>query len=295
VTDVAAPPPDSSESSAAVIVADDLSLLYPARAGRPEVRAVDGVSLTVREGEILAVLGESGSGKSTLARALAGLAYAGRGPEGSPTIVGGEAFVLGQRVKSLSKRSRDRLTATVGYLGQEDGEKLNPDLTVGEAVAEPLYERDRRFDRKEAGRLVAGLVDAVSLPMSTMLKQTWELSAGQRQRIALARSLILEPRILIADEPDRGVDVIVRHSVLELLRGLHSHRRFSAVVVTSSVAEARAVTDRMLVLRSGRVIGHGDIDEVLRTTVDPYVKLLSQTTPVDIIPPEDRLPKKHRS
>jgi peptide/nickel transport system ATP-binding protein len=279
---------------APLIVADDVSLLYPARGGRPEVRAVDGVSFRLAPGEILGVLGESGSGKSTLALALAGLAYGGRPPEGFPSLVGGELTVLGERVKTISSRHRDRLGTAVGFLSQDAGDRLNPDLSVGEAVAEPLYERDRKFDRTEAGRLVAGLVDAVHLPLSTMLKQTWELSSGQRQRIALARSLVLEPQLLIADEPARGVDVLVRQSVLELLRTLHGNRQFSAVVITSSVAEARAVADRIAVMRQGTLVGLGPIDEVLATTVDPYVKVLSQTSPIDIIPPEDRTPKKHR-
>lgn len=283
-----------ADTDAPVLVADDLSLLYPARAGRPEVRAVDGISLQLAPGEILGVLGEAGSGKSTLARAFAGLAYASRPPEGSATIAGGELFVLGERIKTISKRRRDRLTGAVGYLSQSDGDNLNPDLTVGEAVAEPLYERDKKFDRKEAGRLVSTLVDAVHLPLSTMLKQTWELSSGQRQRIALARSLVLSPSVLIADEPARGVDVLVRQSVLELLRGIHETRQFSAVVVTSSVNEARAVADRIAVLRSGHLVGLGTIDDVLATTVDPYVKVLSQTSPIDIIPSSDRTPKKHR-
>ncbi|AMM21057.1 hypothetical protein AX769_14070 [Frondihabitans sp. PAMC 28766] len=284
----------TDQPDAPVITADDLSLVYPARGGRPEVRAVDGVTFTLEPGEILAVLGESGSGKSTLALGLAGLAYGSRPPEGRPLVAGGELTVLGQRIKTMSKRRRDRLTGAVGYLSQNDGDVLNPDLTVGEAVAEPLYERDRRFDRKEAGRLVANLVDSVHLPLSTMLKQTWELSAGQRQRIALARSLVLEPQLLIADEPARGVDVLVRRSVLELLRTLHGNRQFSAVVVTSSVTEARAVADRMAVLREGRVVGYGDIDDVLDDAVDPYVKALSQASPLDIVPDSDRTPKKHK-
>ncbi|RKR73923.1 ATP-binding cassette domain-containing protein [Frondihabitans australicus] len=277
-----------------VIVADDLSLVYPARSGRPEVRAVDGVSVTLHEGEVLAVLGASGSGKSTLALGLSGRAYGRRPPEGMPTLAGGELTVVGERIKTISQRRRDRLTGTVGYLSQRDGDELNPDLTVGEAVAEPLYERDRRFDRTEAGRLVSVLIDAVHLPLGTMLKQTWELSAGQRQRVALARSLVLEPRVLIADEPARGVDVLVRRSVLELLSTLHGNRRFSAVVVTSSVDEARAVADRMVVLREGRVVGFGEIDDVLESAVDPYVKALSQASPLDIVPDSDRTPKKHK-
>ncbi|QNE42523.1 ATP-binding cassette domain-containing protein [Frigoribacterium sp. NBH87] len=265
------------------VVTDDLSLEYPARAGCPALRAVDGVTLSVAPGEIIAVLGESGSGKSTLALALAGLVGRGRAPEGRPRIVGGAARVFGQDLLRASPRRRDRLTAVVGYLAQDDGEALSPDLTVGEAIAEPIYLRDKRFDRREAGRLTSTLVDAVHLPLSVMLKQTWELSSGQRQRVALARSLVLEPSLLVADEPARGVDVLVRQAVLDVIKNLHEDRQFSAVVVTSSVAEARAVTDRVAVMRGGRLVGHGQIDEVLRDGVDPYVKVLAQTSPIDVI------------
>ncbi|WP_423917394.1 ATP-binding cassette domain-containing protein [Frigoribacterium sp. 2-23] len=270
------------------IEADDLSLLYPARAGHPAVRAVDGVTLSVRPGEILAVLGESGSGKSTLARALAGLTGPGRVPEKHPRIVGGELAVFGQSLRSSSARRRDRVGARIGYLAQDDGDHLNPDLSVGEAIAEPIYLRDKRFDRREAGKIVATLIDDVHLPLGTMLKQTWELSSGQRQRVALARSLVLEPTLLIADEPARGVDVLVRQAVLDVIKHLHRDRQFSAVVVTSSVAEARAITDRVAVMRGGRLVGFGHIDDVLRDGVDPYVKVLSQTSPIDIISARER-------
>jgi len=270
------------------VVTDDLSLEYPARSGHPALRAVDGVTLSIAPGEILAVLGESGSGKSTLALAVAGLVGSERPAEGRPRIVGGAARVFGVDLLRSSPRRRERLSGAVGYLAQDDGERLSPDLTVGETIAQPIYQRDRRFDRTEAGRLVADLIDAVHLPLGTMLKQTWELSAGQRQRVALARSLVLEPRLLVADEPARGVDVLVRQAVLDVIRNLHRDRQFSALVVTSSVSEARAITDRVAVMRGGRLVGLGWIDEVLRDGVDPYVKVLSTTTPIDIIRPDER-------
>ena len=270
------------------VATDDLSLTYPARAGHPALRAVDGVTLDIRVGEIVAVLGESGSGKSTLALAVAGLVGKGRPPEGRPQISGGAASVFGLELTRASARRRGRLSSVVGYLAQDDGEALSPDLTVGEAIAEPIYLRDRHFDRREAGRLVTALVDAVHLPLGTMLKQTWELSSGQRQRVALARSLVLEPRLLVADEPARGVDVLVRQAVLDVIKNLHADRQFSAMVVTSSVSEARAITDRVAVMRGGRLVGLGQIDTVLRDGVDPYVKVLSTTTPIDVIRPEER-------
>ena len=263
------------------VVADDVSIEYRGGRGSAPIRAVDGVSLTVRQGEILAVLGESGSGKSTFAAAVAGqLGATGEG-EGAHRrhITGGELTVLGEHVRGLrpSSRKAARLTGRIGYLPQDGADRLSPDLTVGEAIAEPIYMRDRRFDRKEAGLLVARLVDAVHLPLGVMRLNTWELSSGQRQRVALARALVLEPQLLVADEPARGVDVLVRQSVLEALTNLQRGRQFSAIVVSSDLREARALADRVAIMSEGRVVGLGTFDEVLDNPVDPYVRTLAAT------------------
>lgn len=262
------------------VVADDVSIEYRVPGGRP-IRAVDGVTLTVGTGEILAVLGESGSGKSSFAAAVAGQLGARGEGEGAHRrhIVGGELTVLGQRIRGLRPSSRrlGRLTGRIGYLSQDAADRLSPDLTVGEAIAEPIYARDRRFDRKEAGLIVARLVDAVHLPLGVMRLNTWELSSGQRQRVALAQALVLEPQLLVADEPARGVDVLVRQSVLEALASLQRNRQFSAVVVSSDLREARALADRVAVMAEGRLVGLGTFDEVLDSPVDPYVRTLAAT------------------
>ncbi|WP_439691320.1 ATP-binding cassette domain-containing protein [Curtobacterium sp. SP.BCo] len=263
------------------VVADDVSIEYRSGRGTDAIRAVDGVSLTVRQGEILAVLGESGSGKSTFAAAVAGqLGVTGEG-EGAHRrhIVGGELTILGQKTRGLRATSRklERLSGRIGYLPQDGADRLSPDLTVGEAIAEPIYARDRRFDRKEAGLIVARLVDAVHLPLGVMRLNTWELSSGQRQRVALARALVLEPQLLVADEPARGVDVLVRQSVLEALATLQRNRQFSAVVVSSDLREARALADRVAIMAESRLVGLGTFDEVLDNPVDPYVKTLAAT------------------
>ncbi|WP_420367445.1 ATP-binding cassette domain-containing protein [Curtobacterium sp. L1-20] len=263
------------------VVADDVSIEYRSGRGTEAIRAVDGVSLTVRQGEILAVLGESGSGKSTFAAAIAGqLGVVGEGDGAHRRhIVGGELTVLGQKTRGLRPTSRkaERLTGRIGYLPQDGADRLSPDLTVGEAIAEPIYARDRRFDRKEAGLIVARLVDAVHLPLGVMRLNTWELSSGQRQRVALARALVLEPQLLVADEPARGVDVLVRQSVLEALATLQQGRQFSAVVVSSDLREARALADRVAIMAESRLVGLGTFDEVLENPVDPYVKTLAAT------------------
>ena len=263
------------------VVADDVSIEYRGGRGGESIRAVDGVSLTVRQGEILALLGESGSGKSTFAAAIAGqLGSHGEG-EGALRrhIVGGELTVLGQKTRGLrpSSRKLERLSGRIGYLPQDGADRLSPDLTVGEAVAEPIYARDRRFDRREAGLIVARLLDAVHLPLGAMRLNTWELSSGQRQRVALAKALVLEPQLLVADEPARGVDVLVRQSVLEALATLQRGRQFSAVVVSSDLREARALADRVAVMADARLVGLGTFDEVLDNPVDPYVKTLAAT------------------
>ncbi|WP_267425574.1 MULTISPECIES: ATP-binding cassette domain-containing protein [unclassified Curtobacterium] len=262
------------------VVADDVSIEYRVTGGRP-IRAVDGITLTVGSGEILAVLGESGSGKSSFAAAVAGQLGARGEGEGAHRrhIVGGELTVLGQRIRGLRPSSRrlGRLTGRIGYLSQDAADRLSPDLTVGEAIAEPIYARDRRFDRKEAGLIVARLVDAVHLPLGVMRLNTWELSSGQRQRVALAQALVLEPQLLVADEPARGVDVLVRQSVLEALASLQRNRQFSAVVVSSDLREARALADRVAVMAEGRLVGLGTFDEVLDSPVDPYVRTLAAT------------------
>jgi ABC-type glutathione transport system ATPase component len=284
----------STENEPAVI-ADDLSVEYRGGgSGSVRVRAVDGVSLTVRHGEILALLGEAGSGKSTFAAAIAGAL--GGHHDGEATarrhIVGGELTVLGQRTRHLGvhSRARTRLSANIGYLSQDAADRLSPNLNVGEAIAEPIYQRDRRFDRREAGLIVAKLVDAVHLPLGVMRANTWELSSGQRQRVALARSLVLEPQLLVADEPARGVDVLVRQAVLEALASLQRNRQFSAVVVSSDLREARALADRVAVLDGGRLVGLGTFDEVLDNPVDPYVRTLAATAsrPVKRRPPSSR-------
>ncbi|KQO65014.1 ATP-binding cassette domain-containing protein [Curtobacterium sp. Leaf261] len=264
------------------VVADDVSIEYRGTASSRPIRAVDGVSLEVRQGEIIALLGQSGSGKSTFAAAVAGQLGNGQDGEASSRrrIVGGELTVLGQRVRHLRahSRRRTRLLGTIGYLAQDAADRLSPDLTVGEAIAEPIYARDRRFDRKEAGLMVARLVDAVHLPLGIMRAPTWELSSGQRQRVALARSLVLEPELLVADEPARGVDVLVRQSVLEALVKLQRTIGFSAVVVSSDVREARALADRVAILNEGRLVGIGTFDEVFDAPLDPYVKILAATS-----------------
>jgi peptide/nickel transport system ATP-binding protein len=265
------------------VVADDVSIEYRSARGAEAIRAVDGVSLTVRQGEILAVLGESGSGKSTFAAAIAGqLGATGEG-EGAHRrhIVGGELTVLGQKVRGLraSSRKLERLSGRIGYLPQDGADRLSPDLTVGEAIAEPIYARDRRFDRKEAGLVVARLVDAVHLPLGVMRLNTWELSSGQRQRVALARAIIHRPKLLVGDEPLSALDVTVRAQILELLRRLHAELGLALVLVSHDLGLVQHFAQRVVVMRDGLVVEAGETAAVLADPQHEYTRQLLAAVP----------------
>ncbi len=261
------------DTAGPVVAARDLTLRY--HSDNPETRsvAVDGVSFDIAPGEVLAVVGETGSGKSTLARAVA--LHADRPGRGSPSITGGGVNVLGHQLRGISRRRRDGLGLHVGYLPQEAGDDLEPRLTIGENIAEPIFSRDRRFDQDEAGAAVATLVDAVRLPLATMNKYPHELSKGQRQRVAIARAMILEPRLLVADDPTAGIDVTVRAAILDIIVSLQQERGFSALIVTADLGEARRMSNRIAVMHRGVMVGYGDLETVLGDPQHPYVKSLA--------------------
>lgn len=257
------------------VSARDLSLRYPSDTPATRSIAVNGVSFDIEPGEVLAVVGETGSGKSTLARAVA--LEADRPGADSPAITGGTLSVLGTPVRGIPQRKRDRLQLRVGYLRQEAGDYLEPRLTVGENVAEPIFSRDRRFDQDEAGYAVATLIDAVRLPLGTMNKYPHELSKGQRQRVAIAKALILEPTLLVADDPTAGIDVTVRAAILDILIHLQKQRSFSALIVTADLAEVRRVSTRVAVMHGGIFVGFGHLEEVLADPRHPYVASLARS------------------
>lgn len=256
----------------AAIVADDLSIEYPG--SRERFAAIRGVSLRVPAGELVGLVGETGSGKSTLARTIAGRTGR-RGHEAAPRIVGGSLSVLGSDVRAMGERTRRRLTASVGYLPQNAGRTLRPDATIAENVTEPIFERDRHFDRRDAGVRGAELIDAVQLPLGVLAKYPHELSNGQRQRVAIARSLVLGPRVWVADEPTAGVDVTVRGPVLDTLLGLQRDQAFTAVIISHDAAVMTGMTDRVAVLHRGVLVGFGPVREVLSRPQHPYVQGLA--------------------
>lgn len=261
------------------ISTSDLTIEYPAHGPSPAYVAVHGLTVTVEPGEVLGLLGESGSGKSTVARVLAGrFMHAGRG-DVHPVITGGDAQVFGESLRRLSRRRADRLMFEVGYVGQDASERLQPDLTVSEIVAEPILRRDRHYNRKALEARVVTMVDAVRLPLGVLGRYPYELSAGQRQRLAIARALVLAPALLIADEPTAGIDATVRHAIIDLIRELQEHSAFAALVISHDLAVLHRISHRIAVLQQGVLVGLGPIDEVLANPLHPYVAKLATELP----------------
>ena len=257
-----------------VISARDLSIRYPSRHPDDHEQAVNGATFDLAAGEILALAGETGSGKSALASTLAG--HAATKARGAAIIRGGSASVLGYDIRKLTKREHDRLTLRLGYLPQNAGTFLAPRLTIGENIAEPIFSRDRRFSQSIAGVAVATLIDAVRLPLKIMNQYPHELSRGQRQRVAIAKALILEPVLLIADDPTSGIDVMVRAVILDIIREIQKDRSFSALIVTTDLGEIERITDRVLIMQRGVIVGNGNVEAVFDRPSNPYVAGLAK-------------------
>ncbi|MDQ4137308.1 MAG: ATP-binding cassette domain-containing protein [Actinomycetota bacterium] len=272
------------------ILADDLCAHYPGERRGAKGLALNGVSFDLPTGHILGVVGEAGSGKSTLARAIVGLS--GLSVHGSPRISGGSLEVLGIEVRGIRSKAREQLALRVGYLPQDAGSLLDPHLTVGENVSWPIFARDKHFSTREAGELVATLIDAVHLPLKILTSYPHELSRGQRQRVALARALILEPALLVADDPTMGVDLLVRGAILDVIGELRSTREFSALIIAHEVGELRRITDRVMVMHQGITVALGTIDSVLADPRHPYVERLAREYRIEH--PQQRLAGRAR-
>ena len=264
-----------AEADGRDIVASDLSIGYPAHAGAPAHQAIEGVSFSVPAGSVFAILGESGSGKSTLARTLAGRADHGR-TRSIPHINGGEAIVLGQRLREITHRRREALTARIGYLPQDAGASIPGDRTVQDVLLEPIAERTRRFDRKRVGAHVAQMLDRLELPLTVLAAYPYELSRGQRQRIALVRAFVTEPSLLVADEPTSGVDVSSRPLVTALIQGERARTGMTVLLVSHDIPVLEQLVDELLVLQHGSMVGRGTISSVFGEPDHPYVAHLGE-------------------
>ncbi|MFG2521566.1 dipeptide ABC transporter ATP-binding protein [Streptomyces sp. NPDC048527] len=229
--------------------------------GKRAVAAVDGVSLAVRRGETLGIVGESGSGKTTLGRMLVGLLEP---TSGQVRVPSGQLRVPGAHAD-----------AGVQMVFQDPVSSLNPRRSVGESVADPLRARG---DKEVRGR-VEELLERVGLDPAHYGRYPHEFSGGQRQRVGIARALAAEPRIIVCDEAVSALDVTTQAQVTGLLRELQDELGLALVFIAHDLAVVRQVSDRVAVMRKGRVVEHGTVDEVYGAPQDPYTRQLLAAVP----------------
>ncbi|MFF2397313.1 dipeptide ABC transporter ATP-binding protein [Nocardia sp. NPDC058114] len=241
------------------------------------VPAVDGISFRVRRGETFSIVGESGSGKSTTARVLTGLTEADSG----------RVALLGTDITRLSRREFRPLRRDVQIVYQNPYSSFDPRFDVYDVVDEPLRSfeprRGLRRGRPNRDRVVAAL-EAAALPADFVDRHPRELSGGQRQRVAIARALVLEPKVIVLDEPISALDVSVAAQILDLLRGLQEERGLTYVFISHDLAVVRAISDRVAVMREGRIVEQGTVDQVFSSPADDYtVRLLDAIAGRDLI------------
>jgi len=266
----AAARPQGWASASPVVAAKDLRIVYPGRLRQPDFVAVDGVSFDIRPGEVLGLVGESGSGKTTIGRAIAGLTK----------VTGGSLQVLGTEMNGVKERSFRPVRERIGFVFQDPASSFNPLLTIAEAVAEPLVVHKRADNPRAARTRVDELLEAVQLPKSFGDRFPHELSGGQRQRASLARSLALNPELLIADEPTSALDVSVQAKVLELFDEIQREFGFAALFISHDLAVVDLLADRIAVLYKGELVEEGIGADVLGAPQHPYTQRLLASLPV---------------
>jgi oligopeptide/dipeptide ABC transporter ATP-binding protein len=222
------------------------------------VRALDGVSVEVQKGEILAVVGESGCGKTTLARAVLGL----------QPLKSGRIELLGQEVRGVSRNQAEK----VGIVWQDPYASLDPRWRVGKSIVEPMRILGRKADAVE-------LFEKVGLDTKLVTRFPHQMSGGQRQRVAIGRALSTNPALVICDEPTAALDLSIRAQILNLLKDIQGSIHCSFLYISHDLMTVRFLADRIAVMYLGRIVEDGPTETVFTNPRHPYTKALLDSAP----------------
>ncbi|CAB3743852.1 putative ABC transporter ATP-binding protein YejF [Achromobacter deleyi] len=259
-----------------VLDVQDLKVHYPVRKGPLRrvvswVKAVDGVTFTLRAGETLALLGESGCGKTTTGKALLRLIDGAN--------ISGRAMLQGQDLLSADRSRLQRLRQDIQIVFQDPYASLDPRMRVGDILDEGLASLRRGMSAQDRAAHAARLIERVGLPANTLARYPHEFSGGQRQRIAIARALAVEPKVLICDEPTSALDVSVQAQILDLLRELQEELGIAYLFITHNFGVVEYLADRIAVMEGGRIIELGEADAVLHAPRQDMTRRLLEAVP----------------
>lgn len=237
--------------------------------GKRTVKAVDGINLKVTEGEILGIVGESGCGKSTLGRSILRLI--------EPTD--GQIIFEGENIRELKKEEMRLKRKEMQIIFQDPGASLNPRMTVGEIIGEPIdiFNTAQGESREE---MVYRLMDLVGLNRSYIQRFPHEFSGGQRQRIGIARALAIKPKFVICDEPVSALDVSVRAQVLNLMRDLKERMNLTYLFISHDLSVVHHICDRVAVMYLGRIVEIANKEQLYKNPIHPYTKALLSAIPI---------------
>lgn len=256
----------------------DLVVRYGGKRGGKTV--IEDVSLDLRAGETVSLVGESGSGKTTIGRAILGLA----------PVTGGTISFRGQTISNIPRNRRRQVARDIQVIFQDPYSSLNPSMTIENILVEPL----RAAGMTEGRARVRELLDAVGMPADSGTRYPREFSGGQRQRIAIARALAMEPSVIVCDEPTSALDVTTQSRVLSLLAELQKETGVAYLFISHDLGVVQAISDRIAVLRGGRIVELGEARQVATNPQHPYTRRLQMSAPV-ADPPRQRARRAERA
>ena len=261
-------PAPAAADAPVVLRAEGVKVWFPIKAGVlrrtvDHVKAVDGISLTVREGHTLGVVGESGSGKTTLGMALLRLQRSD-----------GAIEFGGRAIQGLSTAALRPLRREMQVVFQDPYGSLSPRLSVRQIIEEGLRVHDRGPGRAAREAQIEAALREVGLDPDCRDRYPHEFSGGQRQRIAIARALVLRPRLVVLDEPTSALDMSVQAQIVDLLRELQTRHRLAYLFISHDLRVVRALSDEVIVMRAGRVVEQGPTEQIFAQPRDPYTRAL---------------------
>lgn len=255
-----------------ILKIEDLVIQYDTDSGC--VHALNGLSLTLREGETLGLVGETGAGKTTLARSIMGLIQC---PPGK--IVSGKILYRGEDLLTMKEKHRQSIRGKeISMIFQDPMTSLNPVTTVGDQIAEAVMAHEK-IGKKQAWEKALEMLETVGISRERASDYPHQFSGGMKQRVVIAMALACNPMLLIADEPTTALDVTIQAQVLKLMKELKAKYNTAMLMITHDLGIVAEVCDEVSVMYAGRVVEHGTLEDVFEHTAHPYTEGLFNSIP----------------